>query len=72
MIRQCEPIYNNESIDMNGDLIELKQLANSPYTLGEIMFRRGKGGDTRGLSYPIFQVTLLFRLIRMSKCMYFL
>ena len=72
MIRQCEPIYNNESIDMNGDLIELKQLANSPYTLGEIMFRRGKGGDTRGLSYPIFQVTLLFHLIRMSKCMYFL
>ena len=72
MMRQWEPIYNNDAIVMNGDLIELKQLANSPYTLGEIMFRRGKGGDTRGLSYPIFQVTLLLCFIRMSKCLYLL
>ena len=38
MMRQCEPIYNNDAIVMNGDLIELKQLANFLIHLEKLCF----------------------------------
>ena len=56
MSRECINIWENESIDMGGDQIKLKHLAFSYGTLGDILYRRGKGGHTAGLSYPIFKV----------------
>ena len=56
MSRECINIWENESIDMGGDQINLKHLAFSYGTLGDILYQRGKGGHTAGLSYPIFKV----------------
>ena len=56
MSRECINIWENESIDMDGDQIKLKHVAFSYGTLGDILYQRGKGGHTAGLSYPIFKV----------------
>ena len=53
---QCRHIYETKSISVDGDLIPLKSVAHSPSTLGDIMYRRGKSGDSRGLIFPIFEV----------------
>ena len=73
MSRQCLPIYNNNSIDLGGDLVRLNIVAFSNRTLGDILSRRGKNGDTRGLAYPIFKVInctlyLFFYDINMLVC----
>ena len=59
MINQSEKIWNNHSIDIKGDLVRINQIANSPATLGDIVWRRGKGGCAKGLKHCIFEVSCI-------------
>ena len=56
---QCQSIWESESIDINGDLIPLRQIATKAESLGDILHRRGKQGDTDGLKVPIQEVIIL-------------
>ena len=56
MAMQCKKIWENCSIDLDGDSVRLNQIAFNHMTLGDIFYRRGKNGDKNGLSFPIFQV----------------
>ena len=60
-IQECQKLYSRESIDIDGDLIPLKDVAFKASSLGDLFDRRGKSGDTRGLSYPIFEVKTKFK-----------
>ena len=60
---QCQTIWESESIDINGDLIPLRQVATKAESLGDIFHRRGKLGDTNGLKVPIQEVIILKRNI---------
>ena len=61
MTRECQYIYDKKSIDVNGDLIRINQIAKSSATLGDIMHRRfSRGMDKGGLSFPIFEVKYPF------------
>ena len=59
MIKQSVKIWNNYSIDIKGDLIRINQIAQSPSTLGDIVWRRGKGGSSKGLKHCIFEVSFI-------------
>ena len=58
MIKQTQWIRDNCTIDVDGDQVSLLQIATTKSTLGDILYRRGKYQDEKGLAYSIFEVLL--------------